>query len=258
MFNTFSKLNFIGLKRFNLFTAIVLVVLYTIGANAGKPINNRYNCNPDKLLEQAGSFSLQVLSSDRIGLLMQKGNDAAGMSDYGYEYRLVDASGLEQRLKLWVQLCYSVYFHADGIIAGLNPSSTYKISMISRDNCGNQAESVPQEFKTPEAISEYNFPMVINKPSISYSYFLGARFNPKVAIYVDDDSGIDRLDFFIDGQSIGTKYNEKPHLFTRTQGDLYEASIPSQYVGSSHFFEVRVTDIFGNQKTESATLTPLN
>lgn len=205
-----------------------------------------YNCKRDKVVDDPGSIEVTVLSGLQLRIQLTEGIDTAGMSVY-YTYKLVDESGVTTSLSTWVRRCYDTYFISDGIVGGLEPGSNYSVSLMSRDACGNQAETAATTISMPSLTNETTAPVVNRGPYIKFLYIWGAAFNPKVTVAVEDDTGIDRVEFFIDGEPRGTDSDREIHLFQTSQGELYQSGYVSDLRDTGpHLFVANVYDVFGN------------
>ncbi len=127
---------------------------------------------------------------------------------------------------------------------------------MSRDACGNQAESESTPISMPTLSNETTAPVVNNGPYIKFLYIWGAAFNPKATVAVQDDTGIDRVEFFVDGEPRGTDSDRDIHLFQTSQGELYQSGYVSDLRDTGpHTISADVYDVFGNVTTVSRELS---
>ena len=237
--------------------ALVLGILSWALPTLARGGSTTYNCKRDKVVEVPGQLQLSVKSGTALNLQMIAGSDAAGISASGYQYRIVDSLGQSTSLGTHIRYCYSTYVITDGTLTGLIPGMTYSLSLISHDACGNVAESTPVSVTMPALVSEANKPVIKTNLYLDFLYIWGSAFNPSIAINVDDDTAVDRVEFFVDGQARGTDHHSSGlSFYRRAAGEMYKGDMVMDLNKTgSHLFEAHVYDLFGNVTVISRTIS---
>ena len=211
-------------------------------------------CHGDHAVDRAGGFSVTPVSGAKAHVVLAPGADANGIVQY--RYRLTDPAGVVTEFDVKGATCLTSWTISDGMIAGLQPATTYQLALVTWDGCTNSVASAPQTFTTPALTEETTAPVIVSGPEFSKICMFGTCIPSGIAAYVADNTDLDRVEVYADGALISTvDFANQPHLYDTAKGARYVTDIViNPYVGGTHTFEVRAFDLFGNTSTVAKSM----
>jgi hypothetical protein len=216
-------------------------------------------CHQDRALDNPGSVALTVVGPSRLGAKLTRGTDASGTVRYVYRFR--DPAGAIQEISPEFSGCFGPQFVNDAIVAHLKPATTYTFTLVSSDACGHTTQQ-DQTFQTPALAAESVAPTIVGAPGLLWCSIFGARYVCGIRVSANDDSGIDRAEFTVDGAAVTGTCNYNSSDMARSQGlTLFAASsgellcVTKAPGAGVHQLDVKVFDAVGNSSAASASVT---
>lgn len=222
-----------------------------------------YNCKPDKKLDVAMQFVVDVQSAARVHVSAYGGSDK---SNYvvPYYWRVYDSRGKQVDSFPRTPLVFvSPNMLRETNIEGLMSGDSYTIELTSKDFCNNLGV-VRQAITMPVLSSDSNGPQVTN-PAIIMVGVLGPQ-SRRVQFAATDETGVQEITMVINGtvvsnQKYGVTFrwwcDDYPDddVVSILEGPNYYLGYPDSYAGTFSLVEIIVIDAAGNTTTVSAMLS---
>ena len=166
-------------------------------------------------------------------------------------------TGVVESFSAMRQTCFGYEVLLNGRVDGLDGSSKYTVTLSSSDKCGNAVVSAAQIADLPARVPETTGPSIASFNLSSVNWF-GSQV-PVLLAVAEDDTGMDRVEFYADGALIGTDtLKSTGGLWSHTLG-FYTPPGAKYFVyptrGQTHLFEARAIDLFGNKTSLTKQLT---
>jgi hypothetical protein len=225
-----------------------------------------YNCNPDHRVDVPAQITSAVAeSSRRVHLHATAPTDASGYTVID-SYVFADAAGHSVSVHPQTSnICplANIDNPLDFSVEALAAGTTYSVTAISRDSCGNTASSASVSVITPADSAETNPPTVSAAQNVRLTVFIASE--PGVAVYAKDDTAIEHVEFIVNGVSVGyAAYNDvsmatqsitAPHGFSDARGEGFYQLLPASTWGTTATIEVKAYDVFGNVSDTTSQLS---
>jgi hypothetical protein len=240
-------------------TAVALALVSSQAMAAGS-----YSCKGDRKLDVPMQFVPVVDGDGRVHVSAFGGSDKSRYVAPS-AWRVYNAANTQiDYFPKGMVVFVSMDMFKETNIDGLQPGQTYLIELDSVDSCNNVG-IVKKTFTMPSGARESTLP-VLSTPGLArvglQSFANVLRFS------VTDDSGVQRVSVFVDGNQIadyvyGNGVNVRwwtddypyDNAQSTLEGPYYYVAYPETFRGRSALVQVVVTDLYGNQATKSVILS---
>ena len=228
------------------------------GSIPGKSTEGLMQCQGK---EWPGPFISQAVAMGPFGLDVAYSANGDTFPPEKFIYELTSAEGARLVFNAAQWNCGGGYTSlADAVIEYLPGSATYDVRVISTYSCNNTAKiykSKPVHVAMPPLVPESNAPSYQNLQFNFIGGFVNGSVMKFLAINASDDTMIETLDFYVDGQLFNTQggWSGVPLIGLASQGGhQYMSAFNNSIVdGLPHDFKVVITDVWGNQTPAAFT-----